>query len=139
MLLKKEDLPKVDYQGMNIVHERELEIVNRLYAALKEGVGGEELERLLDAFIEDVVNHFSYEEDLMRKSRFFAYECHAGEHKRVLEELNELRNRWQETGNREELLNYLENTFKPWIVEHVLTMDTVTAQWLSRVMAGVFF
>ena len=137
MLISFEELPKVPYQGMNLVHRRELEILNRLYGALEEGADESEIDRLLDAFIQDVEEHFSYEEDLMRKSHFFAYECHHGEHNRVREELRSVKKRWQESRDREELKNYFERVFKPWISEHILTMDTVTAQWLSRVMGGI--
>ena len=135
-LLKEQELPLVPYQGMNLVHRRELEIVNRLYRALVEG-GEEEVDQLLNEFIRDVEEHFSYEEDLMRKSRFFAYECHHGEHNRVREELRSVKEKWEKERNREELKKYLEEVFKPWISEHILTMDTVTAQWLMRVMGGI--
>ncbi len=135
-LLKEKELPLVPYQGMNLVHRRELKIVNRLYRALVEG-GEEEVDQLLNEFIRDVEEHFSYEEDLMRKSHFFAYECHHGEHNRVREELRSVKEKWEKERNREELKKYLEEVFKPWISEHILTMDTVTAQWLMRVMGGI--
>ncbi len=135
-LIRKEELPKVAYHGMNLVHEKELDILNDLYDALKEGRGFEEIDKLLSEFIRDVEEHFSYENDLMKKSYFFAYECHSGEHKRVLEELYNLRELWKRERRPEILIDYLENVFKPWIGEHIMTMDTVTAEWLVRVMGG---
>jgi hemerythrin len=135
-LIEKRELPLVGYQGMNLVHERELDYLNSLYDAVVEGRSSEEIDRLFEEFLMDVREHFAYEEDLMRKSHFFAYECHSGEHRRVLEELEAVRKRWQEERDREFLKKYFEETFKPWITEHILTMDTVTAQWLNRVMAG---
>ena len=135
-LIRKEELPKVAYHGMNLVHEKELDILNDLYDALKEGRSFEEIDKLLSEFIRDVEEHFSYENDLMKKSYFFAYECHSGEHKRVLEELYNLRELWKRERRPEILIDYLENVFKPWIGEHIMTMDTVTAEWLVRVMGG---
>ncbi|SMO78894.1 hemerythrin [Balnearium lithotrophicum] len=136
-LIRKEDLPKVGYQGMNFVHEKELDILNELYDSLKSGSSLEEIDKLFEAFIRDVEEHFAYEEDLMRKAYFFAYDCHSGEHRRVLEELYNLRKKWRKEKNPEILIDYFENTFKPWIEEHILTMDTVTAGWLLRVMGGI--
>jgi len=135
-LIKKEDLPQVAYDGMNRVHDRELEILNRLYGALVKDAPEEEITELLKEFIDDVKEHFAYEEDLMRKTHFFAYECHSGEHKRVLEELAQVEKEWLEKRDKKALRRYFERTFRPWIADHILTMDTVTAQWLSRVLLG---
>ncbi len=136
-LIEERELPLVPYKGMNLVHRRELEILNSLYNALEENRDDREIDILLDEFLKDVEEHFSYEEDLMRKAHFFAYECHHGEHNRVREELRSVKEKWKKNRNRVELKKYFEEVFKPWISEHILTMDTVTAQWLMRVMGGI--
>ena len=137
VLIDKRELPLVPYQGMNLVHERELEILNRLYRALEENRSDAEIDQLLNEFLKDVEEHFSYEEDLMRKAHFFAYECHHGEHNRVREEFHSVKENWEKTRDRQELKRHFEEVFKPWISEHILTMDTVTAQWLMRVIGGI--
>ena len=137
MLIPREQLPLVNYQGMNQVHQRELDILNELYEAIVSGKPEEEISGLFREFLEDVKEHFAYEEDLMKKTCFFAYECHSDEHGRVLEELENVRETWEKTKNVNFLRNYFENTFKPWIVEHILTMDTVTGEYLSRVLSGI--
>ncbi len=137
MLISRDQLPLVDYQGMNQVHQRELDILNELYEAIVSGKLEKEISKLFDEFLEDVKSHFAYEEDLMKKTYFFAYECHSGEHRRVLEELEDVRETWKKTKNVDFLRNYFENTFKPWLVEHILTMDTVTGEYLSKVLIGV--
>ncbi|TCK04029.1 bacteriohemerythrin [Phorcysia thermohydrogeniphila] len=137
MLIPLEKLPLVAYSGMNDVHRRELEILNRLYEAISEGRDTEEISALFDAFVEDIRQHFAYEEDLMRKTAFFAYHCHSEEHKRVLREIEEVKRRWEETKDVGVLKRYFEKVFKPWIKDHILTMDTVTAQWLSQALSGL--
>ena len=136
MLIPLEKLPFVAYSGMNEVHKKELEILNRLYEAILEGKDSEKISTLFDAFVEDLRQHFAYEEDLMRKTAFFAYECHSGEHRRVLKEVEEVRRRWEETKDVGALKDYFEKVFKPWITEHILTMDTVTAEWISKTLSG---
>jgi len=132
MLLKPENLPRVPFEGMNDVHLKELEILNKLHGNLSSGASAEEVEELLNTFIEDVKNHFSYEEELMEKTRFFAYPVHKAEHKRVLKELSELQNLWNAKRDREILKEYLERYFVPWLLEHVQTMDTATATYISN-------
>jgi len=139
MLINLKNLPRVSYEGMNLVHEKEVEILNKLFQALKEGESNESIENLLEAFEEDLENHFSYEEDLMKRTGFFAYECHSGEHDRVRREVKEVINRWKEDKDNEALMKYFSETFKNWIVEHVLTMDTVTAQWINSVINNLPF
>ncbi len=137
MLIPKFSLPLVKYQGMNLVHQKEVEILNKLYEALISDRKSDEITSLLEDFIQDVKEHFSYEEDLMKKTRFFAYECHSEEHKRVLKELEDIKENWERTKNVEFLRRYFEEVFKPWITEHILTMDTITAEWISKTISGL--
>ncbi len=139
MLIEPKSLPEVSYEGMNNVHRNEIQILNQLYDALKTNEPEEKINKLLKNFEEDLEKHFSYEEDLMRRTGFFAYECHFEEHNRVRKEVKEFINRWKKNKNNKLLAEYLEETFKNWIVEHVLTMDTVTAQWISTVINGLPF
>jgi len=139
MLINLQKLPEVPYEGMNLVHRQEVQILNQLYDALKKNEPEEKIEKLLRNFEEDLENHFSYEEDLMKRTGFFAYECHLEEHNRVRKEVKEVINQWKESKNNELLIEYFNETFKNWIVEHVLTMDTVTAQWINTVINGLPF
>ncbi len=136
MLINKENFPKVALPEMNEIHDVEIDIVNKLYDALKgyeKGeVSEEEVTKLLDEFIKDVREHFQFEQGLMEEYNFFAYPMHRGEHDRVLMELLELKKEWEKNKNAKLLIDYLENQFVPWIINHVQTMDTVTAMYLSN-------
>ena len=131
MLLEEKYLPKVPFERMNEVHLRELEILNNLYRAIEKGdiplIG-----KLLEDLLEDVKGHFSYEEDLMKKTQFFAYEIHKAEHDRVLKELNLLRDWWNKNKDPKRLGDYLKHQFVPWLIEHIQTMDTATATYLRN-------
>ena len=131
-LLKLENLPRVSFEGMNEVHLKELKILNKLYGAIANKKPQEEIDKLLNEFIKDVEKHFSYEEEIMRKTSFFAYRVHKEEHDRVLKELEELKKIWSEKENPKVLKNYLEKVFLPWLIEHVQTMDTATATYISN-------
>ena len=131
MLLNPDMLPKVALNQMNSIHDTEVEILNELYRAAKER-NLEEVEKLFEEFLKDVKEHFSYEQGLMEKYNFFAYPMHRGEHDRVLMELENLKKSYEETKDPSLIVKYLENQFVPWLLNHVQTMDTVTAMYLSN-------
>jgi hemerythrin len=132
MLIKEDEIPKVALNDMNKVHEVEIEIVNKLYDAIVENKDIAEISKYFDEFLNDVINHFTFEQGLMEKYNFFAYPIHRAEHDRVLYELKSLEKMLKERGDIKTVKDYLENVFKPWIINHVQTMDTVTAMYLSN-------
>ncbi len=136
MLIKEGQIPEVAVQEMNQIHKTEIDILNKLYKAIEayeEGkASAEVIDVLLDEFIKDVKEHFSFEQQLMEKYNFFAYPMHRAEHDRVLYELQSIEKIWKEERDIEALREYLEKQFVPWIINHVQTMDTVTAQFLSH-------
>ena len=132
MLIKENEIPRVALNDMNKVHDIEIEIVNKLYDAIVENRDIAEILKYFDEFLNDVINHFTFEQGLMEKYNFFAYPIHRAEHDRVLYELKSLEKILKEKGDIKTVKDYLESVFKPWIINHVQTMDTVTAMYLSN-------
>ena len=136
MLIKNGEIPDVALKEMNEIHRTEVDILNKLYKAIdayEEGkASAEVIDVLLEEFIKDVQEHFSFEQQLMEKYNFFAYPIHRAEHDRVLHELKSIQKIWKDEREIDVLKNYLEKNFVPWIINHVQTMDTVTAQYLSH-------
>ncbi|NPA52006.1 MAG: hemerythrin family protein [Aquificae bacterium] len=126
MLLKKEELPQVANPMMNILHEEEVEIVNQLHDALK-AKDIEKADHMFKVFLEDIEDHFSTEEDMMRESRFFAYQMHKGEHDTMKQKIYQLYEDWKQTRNFEDLIKFLEDEFKPWLILHISRWDAETA------------
>jgi hemerythrin len=132
MLIKENEIPRVALNDMNKVHAVEIEIVNKLYDAIVKNEDAAKILKYFDEFLNDVINHFTFEQGLMEKYNFFAYPVHRAEHDRVLYELKSLEKMLKEKGDIKTVKDYLENVFKPWIINHVQTMDTVTAMYLSN-------
>ena len=126
MLLKPNDVQKVANMFMNAAHEDEIELVNKLYEALKSG-DKEEADRLMDEFVQDVEEHFSMEEDMMREAEFFAYPMHKAEHDNMRKEVARVYDEWKRSKDTSYVIRFLEEVFAPWIKLHVATMDSVTA------------
>jgi hemerythrin len=132
MLIKENEIPRVALNDMNEVHDVEIEIVNKLYNAIVENEDIAEILKYFNEFLNDIINHFTFEQGLMEKYNFFAYPIHRTEHDRVMYELKSLEKMLKEKGDIKTVKDYLENVFKPWIINHVQTMDTVTAIYLSN-------
>ncbi|MDQ7055943.1 MAG: hemerythrin family protein [Persephonella sp.] len=136
MLLDISQLPRVALERMNKVHEEEIKILNRLYEAIEkfqEGKGSlEEIDKRLEEFFQDVLKHFSSEQEMMEQYNFFAYPMHRGEHDMILGQLQNLKKKWEKDKNPELIKSYIEKEFLPWLMNHIQTMDTVTAHFLSH-------
>ncbi len=126
MLVDVKEIQKVSNMFMNAIHEDEIELLNKLYDALKEG-DRERADSLMDEFLQDVEEHFSTEEALMREAEFFAYPMHKQEHDMMRKEVARIHERWKESKDPQEVIKFLEEVFVPWLKLHVATMDSVTA------------
>ena len=121
----------VAFEPMNEIHNRELEYINKLYETIEKN---ENIEKAYNEFLNDVKEHFAFEEKLMEKYNFFAIVPHKMEHSRILNELEELKTRLDD---KEYLKDYLSNAFIPWLENHINTIDTVTAGFFKMVYATI--
>ncbi len=136
MLMDKNQLPVVAIESMNKTHADEVDIINELYDLIASSLNGnsldEELDRAISQFRDHVDHHFSSEEKLMEQSGFPAYSVHKGEHDRVRAVLFSIIDLWQETRIIQPLADYLENVHPNWAKNHIATMDTMTAHFISQ-------
>ncbi len=130
MLINPEEVQKVQNMFMNAIHEDEIELVNELYEKLKNGKE-EEIDKLMEEFINDVEEHFSTEEELMKESDFFGYPMHKADHDRMREKVKKVYENWKKNKNREEVKKFLEEEFVPWIKLHIAQWDSTTAMHIG--------
>lgn len=135
ILIDKERLPQVALGFANDDHAEAAELANRLDWLLSKALAGEsveaEIDTALDQFQQHNVEHFAREEEQMQRVGFFAYDCHKGEHERVLAWFNELVAQWHEDRDAEVLAKILREDIREWLLNHIATMDTVTAQFVA--------
>ncbi len=129
MLIEK--VNPVAFEPMNEIHNKELEYINKLFDAIE---NNGDIEKAYEEFLNDVKEHFAFEEKLMEKYSFFAIIPHKMEHSRILNELEELKNKLD---NREYLQDYFKKAFVPWLENHINTIDTVTAGFFKMVNATI--
>lgn len=140
-LLTLDQVNRVALDEMQHVHEEEITLLNEIdgLADLYTADPSKKvlLEEKLEAYFLHVLEHFRKEELLMEQYGFPAYPIHKAEHDRVLSELNSVVLQWKEEGELSLVVNYLRKT-PEWIINHIATMDTVTANFLAqqRVLRG---
>ncbi len=141
MLINKDDLPLVAEDFMNDVHYEDVDIINDLYEKLLNYIDSETKENkniVIDAYqnwYDHTVSHFKGEEDKMIELNFPPYMMHKGEHEKCLEQMRQVLDYFIKNDDKEFLKSYLELDLINWLVNHIQTMDTVTAMFFKTGMS----
>lgn len=141
MLINKNDLPLVAEDFMNDVHYEDVDIINNLYEKLLNYIDSETKENkniVIDAYqdwYDHTVSHFKGEEDKMIELNFPPYMMHKGEHEKCLEQMRQVLDYFIKNDDKEFLKSYLELDLINWLVNHIQTMDTVTAMFFKTGMS----
>lgn len=138
MLFNIDLMPKVSYDVMNEVHCEELVLANEIYDYLSRPIEHDQklIEEMLKKFVLHVYVHFENEEKMMRETNCPIISCHEGEHKRVQKLMIQFFQDYALSKNSQMLKDFFESEFRPWIENHILTMDTVTAIYLFKISSG---
>ena len=132
--------PQVDLEFMNTEHRKSYDDANeikRLLVAARTDLGSIEkkIDRRLDKLLVDTINHFQKEEEVMKEFSFPARVKHRQEHQQFLRGMNAERRHWRSRHNPEAALRlekYISEEFPNWLVNHIVTMDTVTASYIAH-------
>lgn len=139
-LIYVEQLEDMSVAQMQETHENEIKILNAIdHLAISYDRGEatlEELENKIDEYIEHVHKHFENEERLMQEYNFPSYEMHKTAHDMFLEELQQAIKYWKRYEDINKITNFVRKT-PEWIVLHVNTVDTPTANYLAKKMDSV--
>ncbi|SHK46143.1 hemerythrin domain-containing protein [Thermocrinis minervae] len=124
------EFPKVANAIMNALHEDEVEIIEELLQACKEG-SVNRVDQLMDELFQDMEIHFSTEEEMMREFEFFAYPMHKAEHDSMRKEFKEFYTTWKENKDVGRVESFLKDRFIPWLLLHIARWDSTTAMHLG--------
>ncbi len=137
-LVDLDAIPQVALPFINKDHREEARLLNDL----ADSVAGHEAGRVpvetvlhhFEALLQHTQEHFGREEEAMQKVGFPPYPMHKGEHERVLEEMESEGTHFRETGDTKRLRAYVIQAVPAWFVQHIQSMDAITAQFV--VMRG---
>jgi len=130
------EIPQVKMDFMNIVHCEELTLVDDLNSAVQEsitlGAVHSEIENRIQEWVSHTATHFERENRYMREYNFPAYVMHSGEHEQALRNMKMMQISWKKDQDLNKLDSFINGTWRPWFSQHISTMDTMTAQFLSQ-------
>jgi hemerythrin-like metal-binding protein len=93
------------------------------------------IELLMQTLLLDTVTHFKLEEQCMEQYEFPAREAHSQEHRLVLQWMDREHSLWSRDCNIETINHlsiYAADRFPKWLLNHIVTMDTVMASYIHR-------
>jgi hemerythrin len=128
-------VPSVPLDFMNGDHHQEANLLNDLadsVTALRAGVEAPVTvrERFASLYAH-TREHFAREEAAMERARFPAFPTHKAEHDRVLAEMTEEGRHFSESCDVHRLWDYVSRAVPSWFVQHIETMDLVTARFVT--------
>lgn len=141
MLINKDGFPLVDMDFMNETHFEDIDLINTLFEDIlnyEKDNSNDKFENLklqYKKWQDHTLKHFQTEEDEMQKRGFFAYAFHKGEHDLNLEEIEVVWKNFETKKDIKELKDYIKDDLLSWFVNHVQTMDTVTARFFKTGMS----
>ena len=131
-----ETVPKVQIEFMNEVHCEEFLLMEKLNSFVQESILLNEVHSQitphLEKIIQHTVEHFDRENRYMQEYNFPPYLMHSGEHEQALRNLKMVELEWKNNQDLKQLDQYINQVWKPWFQNHILTMDTITANFLAQ-------
>jgi hemerythrin len=131
MRLNEAQMPMVAVPSMNDTHLEDIIMINRMLDLIEQDER-DAITDLLERFMEHTKVHFSTEEAMMLEAGFPPYPMHKNEHDNALNQLHDVKTYWEKTADIDSLHHYFDTVLPEWFMQHVGTMDTVTAQFLSK-------
>lgn len=125
------EYPQVALDFMNRDHAEFVSLRNSLIALLEGAVPDAEVDVLLTELLVHTKHHFAEEERQMQATHFPPYRMHKMEHDRVIADMELHGANWMAGRDRNELKDWLESDVATWFVNHVSTMDMVTAHFIK--------
>ncbi|NOR55134.1 MAG: hypothetical protein GQ531_02895 [Sulfurovum sp.] len=137
MLIEESDLPMVAMDFMNEVHKEEAELINALfervlaYEADASEANANAITEKYQEWYTHTLAHFKGEEDKMVELKFPPYPLHKQEHDIAVQRMDEVFADWQQSKNAQSLKMYLIEELPRWLIQHISTLDVVTARFFS--------
>lgn len=125
------DYPQVALEFMNRDHAEFVGLRASLLELLASPAPDARVDKLLDELLEHTRHHFAEEERLMQETGFPPYPMHKGEHDNVLADMAARVERWKQGHDVAALREWLDREIGDWFVNHVSSMDFVTAGFIK--------
>lgn len=128
-MITQEQLPMVAMPSMNDTHLEDIILFNKLSTVIAQQ-DIQATTQVLNELLKHTIEHFSGEEKMMIEKKFPPYSMHKSEHENALAGMREEIALWNQNHDFNRIGHYANITLPQWLIQHVSTLDTVTAQFL---------
>ena len=139
MLIDKRKLPMVEINFMNTIHEEDVDIINEMFKLIlmyenrPTQISRQNIDVQYQKWFHHTVEHFQREEIRMKELNFPPYEIHKREHDHALAQMDSIFREWNNSKDIRVLKTYFIEVLPKWLVQHIESMDAVTAIFLNTV------
>lgn len=110
----------VGVRQMDAEHQRLIDIINNLYAAMRSGRSKDAIGTILDELVDYTKTHFAHEERLMQESSYAGFDEQKRSHEALIAQVVEIQGKYRAgTALGQEVMTFLKN----WLVNHIQGLD----------------
>ena len=110
----------VGVDSMDREHQRLIDLINNLYAAMRSGRSKDAIGTILNEVVDYTKTHFAHEERLMQDSGYPGYDEQKRCHEALIAQVKEILGKLNDgTALGQEVMTFLKN----WLVNHIQGMD----------------
>lgn len=119
--------PIIDQQ-----HQQMFALVNELSQAMAEGTDQATLKQLLQELLNDTIEHFTLEEDLMKEHDYPYYDQHKQIHDRLTNKVSKVLHRLEANEDPTLVNSELSHFLHQWLVHHIQGQDRKMIQFFRE-------
>jgi hemerythrin len=139
-LIDEKIMPQVAMEFMQLEHDEILTRLKDFKILVTQQPDGQsiktEIELALEGIFKHTQSHFLHEEKNMKKYHYLPFNAHKAEHDQFLSGLMAARNEWINTQDLSALKLYLFVQVPAWFMQHLNSMDLVTARFIATQRSG---
>ncbi len=130
-LIKAADIFQTSVDFIDKDHGELVDLINRLWLLIEKNTPNNTQHTLkeLKNLITHLQDHFSYEEELMRKINYPAMPIHVNDHDVILTGLKNVYEDFAESKDIDELKNYVQKVLKIDFLDHIMVQDSITSDY----------
>jgi hemerythrin len=111
----------VGIESVDFEHQEMIELINTIYAAIKDKKNPESIEHFLGEVHATISAHFALEERVMRRANYDEFEAHKDDHEELLDQIRDLMDKYFDVP--EKGLQQLQENLSDWFAGHFSTFD----------------
>ena len=109
-------IPEIDAQ-----HKKLVALLNELFKAMRVGAGTHVMGKLFESLVQYTNQHFTFEENYMRKAGYAGLAEHIEEHRKLTQQVHELELKFR--AGRVAISMQVMTFLKEWLQAHILGSD----------------